>query len=88
MFSRLYTSIPGNFSKYPRKKECRRSGTPEELTIGDDHGQKYQRSVGVIPQPVGVTVGAELGMVALISGTILTFVVPVWLPIAQMIFGL
>ena len=38
--------------------------------------------------PVTKSVGAELGMVALISGTILTFVVPVWLPIAQMIFGL
>lgn len=38
--------------------------------------------------PVTKTVGAELGMVALISGTILTFVVPVWLPVAQIIFGL
>ena len=31
--------------------------------------------------PVTRTVGPELGMVALISGTILTFVVPVWLPV-------
>ncbi len=31
--------------------------------------------------PVTKAVGTELGMVALISGTILTFVVPVWLPI-------
>lgn len=38
--------------------------------------------------PVTKAVGPELGMVALISGTILTFVVPVWLPVAQMIFGL
>ena len=38
--------------------------------------------------PVTKSVGAELGMVALISGTILTFVVPVWLPIAKMLFGL
>lgn len=38
--------------------------------------------------PVTKAVGPELGMVALISGTILTFVVPVWLPVAQIIFGL
>lgn len=31
--------------------------------------------------PVTRAVGPELGMVALISGTILTFVVPVWLPV-------
>ena len=31
--------------------------------------------------PVTRAVGSELGMVALISGTILTFVVPVWLPV-------
>ena len=31
--------------------------------------------------PVTKAVGPELGMVALISGTILTFVVPVWLPV-------
>ena len=31
--------------------------------------------------PVTRTVGPELGMVALISGTVLTFVVPVWLPV-------
>ena len=36
--------------------------------------------------PVSKAVGTELGIVALISGTILTFVVPVWLPIAHMIF--
>lgn len=36
--------------------------------------------------PVTKAVGTELGIVALISGTILTFVVPVWLPIAHMIF--
>ena len=32
--------------------------------------------------PVSRYVGPELSLVALISGTILTFVVPVWLPIA------
>lgn len=37
--------------------------------------------------PVTKTVGPELGMVALISGTILTFVVPVWLPIGAGLFG-
>ena len=37
--------------------------------------------------PVTKAVGTELGIVALISGTILTFVVPVWLPISQMIFS-
>lgn len=31
--------------------------------------------------PVTRAVGPELGMVALISGTVLTFVVPVWLPV-------
>ena len=31
--------------------------------------------------PITRAVGPELGMVALISGTILTFVVPVWLPV-------
>lgn len=36
--------------------------------------------------PVTKAVGTELGIVALISGTILTFVVPIWLPIAHMIF--
>ena len=36
--------------------------------------------------PVTKAVGTELGIVALISGTILTFVVPVWLLIAHMIF--
>ena len=33
--------------------------------------------------PVTKAVGPELGMVALISGTILTFVVPVWLPVIR-----
>lgn len=37
--------------------------------------------------PVTKAVGTELGIVALISGTILTFVVPVWLPISQMLFS-
>ena len=37
--------------------------------------------------PVTRAVGTELGIVALISGTILTFVVPVWLPISHVIFG-
>ena len=37
--------------------------------------------------PVTKAVGTELGIVALISGTILTFVVPVWLPISQIIFS-
>lgn len=36
--------------------------------------------------PVTKAVGAELGIVALISGTILTFVVPVWLPLSHIIF--
>ena len=36
--------------------------------------------------PVTRTVGPELGMVALISGTIITFFVPVWLPLTQLIF--
>ncbi len=36
--------------------------------------------------PVTRTVGPELGMVALISGTVITFFVPVWLPLTQMIF--
>jgi len=36
--------------------------------------------------PVTRAVGPELGMVALISSTILTFFVPVWLPLTQMIF--
>ena len=35
--------------------------------------------------PVTRAVGPELGMVALISGTILTFVVPVWLPVIDAI---
>ena len=33
--------------------------------------------------PVTKTVGPELGMVALISGTVLTFVVPIWLPVGM-----
>lgn len=37
--------------------------------------------------PVSRFVGAELSMVALISGTILTFVVPVWLPIGAGLLG-
>lgn len=36
--------------------------------------------------PVTRTVGPELGMVALISGTVITFFVPVWLPVTQLIF--
>lgn len=36
--------------------------------------------------PVTRTVGPELGMVALISGTIITFFVPFWLPLTQLIF--
>ncbi len=36
--------------------------------------------------PVSKAVGPELGMVALISGTILTFLVPLWLPVAMWIF--
>ena len=36
--------------------------------------------------PVTKVVGAELGMVALISGTILTFVVPFWLPVGMHLF--
>lgn len=36
--------------------------------------------------PVTRTVGPELGMVALISGTIITVFVPLWLPITQLIF--
>lgn len=37
--------------------------------------------------PVTKSVGPELGMVALISGTILTFLVPIWLPIGAGLFG-
>jgi len=37
--------------------------------------------------PVTKAVGTELGIVALISGTILTFVVPVWLPISHLLFS-
>lgn len=37
--------------------------------------------------PVSRFVGPELSMVALISGTILTFVVPVWLPIGARLLG-
>ena len=37
--------------------------------------------------PVSRYVGPELSLVALISGTILTFVVPVWLPIAAQILS-
>ena len=36
--------------------------------------------------PVTRTVGPELGMVALISGTLITFFVPVWLPLTQIFF--
>ena len=36
--------------------------------------------------PVTKAVGTELGIVALLSGTILTFLVPVWLPIARLLF--
>lgn len=36
--------------------------------------------------PVAKVVGPELAMVALISGTILTFLVPLWLPVAQLLF--
>jgi len=35
--------------------------------------------------PVSKAVGPELGMVALISGTILTFLIPIWLPLGQML---
>ena len=38
--------------------------------------------------PVTKAVGVELGVVALISGTILTFLVPVWLPLTRVIFGI
>ena len=38
--------------------------------------------------PVTKAVGIELGVVALISGTILTFLVPVWLPLTRVVFGL
>ncbi len=37
--------------------------------------------------PVTKAVGVELGVVALISGTILTFLVPIWLPLTRIIFG-
>lgn len=37
--------------------------------------------------PVTSVVGPELGMVAIISGTVITFVVPVWLPVAAGIAG-
>lgn len=37
--------------------------------------------------PVSRFVGSELSMVALISGTILTFVVPVWLPVGAGLLG-
>lgn len=37
--------------------------------------------------PVSRFVGPELSMVALISGTILTFVVPVWLPVGVGLMG-
>lgn len=37
--------------------------------------------------PVSRYVGSELSLVALISGTILTFVVPVWLPVAAGLFA-
>ena len=37
--------------------------------------------------PVSRYVGPELSLVALISGTILTFVVPVWLPVAAGLFA-
>ena len=37
--------------------------------------------------PVTKAVGTELGIVALLSGTILTFIVPVWLPMSRMLFG-
>ena len=35
--------------------------------------------------PVSKAVGPELGMVALISGTILTFLIPIWLPLGHML---
>lgn len=35
--------------------------------------------------PVTKAIGAELGMVALISGTILTIVVPIWLAVGRII---
>ena len=37
--------------------------------------------------PVTGAVGPELGMVALISGTILTFLVPLWLPLGVSLFS-
>lgn len=37
--------------------------------------------------PVSRVVGSELSMVALISGTILTFVVPLWLPVGAGLLG-
>lgn len=37
--------------------------------------------------PVGRYVGPELTLVALISGTVITIMVPVWLPVAATIFG-
>lgn len=35
--------------------------------------------------PVAKAVGPELGMAALISGTILTFVIPIWLPVGMLL---
>ena len=37
--------------------------------------------------PVARAVGPELGIVGLLSGTIITIFVPFWLPLSQMIFG-
>lgn len=37
--------------------------------------------------PVTKAIGTELGVVALLSGTILTFIVPVWLPMSRILFG-
>ena len=37
--------------------------------------------------PVTRAVGPELGITALISGTIITIFVPIWLPISGVIFG-
>ena len=36
--------------------------------------------------PVTHAVGPELGMVGLISGTIITIFVPIWLPLTQLLF--
>ena len=36
--------------------------------------------------PVTRAVGPELGMVGLISGTIITIFVPIWLPLTQLLF--